>query len=54
MATRTVSSALHLAQSKVRRSKPGLSGSMQTNLIGVRHVEQRRILKSETPKLGLD
>jgi hypothetical protein len=35
MATRKVSPVLHLAHSKLRRSKPGLSGSMQANLIGL-------------------
>jgi hypothetical protein len=38
---------------KVRRSKPGLAGSMQHNLIGLPHPEQFRTPISATLKTGL-
>jgi hypothetical protein len=54
MATSKVVPVLHLTHSKVRRSKPGLSGSTQANLIGLLHLEQFRIPNSATQKIGLD
>src|SRR6476660_645384 len=53
MATRKDSPVLHFAHSKVRRSKPGLSGSMRANLIGLLHPEQFRTPISATLKSGL-
>jgi hypothetical protein len=42
---------LHFAHSKVRRSKPGLSGTTQANLIGLPHPEQFIIPNSATLKI---
>jgi hypothetical protein len=53
MATRKVLPVLHLEHSKVRRSKPDLSGSMQANLIGLPHPAQFRIPISATLEIGL-
>src|ERR1700686_623791 len=52
MAIRKVSPVLHFAHSKLRRSKPGLSGSMRANLIGLPHPEQFRTPISATLKSG--
>jgi hypothetical protein len=53
MVTTKVSPVLHFAHSKLRSSKPGLSGSMQANLIGLPHPEQFRTPISATLKSGL-
>jgi hypothetical protein len=53
MAMMKLSPVLHFAHSKVRRSKPGLSGSMRANRIGLPHPGQFRTPISATLKSGL-
>jgi hypothetical protein len=52
MATTKVAPVLHFAHSKVRRSKPALSGSTQANLIDLPQPEQFRIPISAALEIG--